>query len=89
MESGAFCSDRCQWKGRFDGPGHDLWFPNSSSLTTKNQPHLAVQEFLGLDLGRNRASEECRFRHLLKEHRLGNRILEIVNRHLERAGIRV
>ncbi len=31
----------------------------------------------------------CRFPHRLEEHPLGRRILQIVNRHLEQAGLRV
>jgi IS5 family transposase len=52
----------------------------------------AVQEFLGLDLGRDTPPDEttiCRFRHLLEEHRLGEKIFQIVNQYLAAAGIRV
>jgi len=52
----------------------------------------AAGEFLGLDLGQDRPPNEttiCRFRHLLEEHELGKRILEIVCRRLEPVGLRV
>ncbi|MCS7304897.1 MAG: IS5 family transposase [Thermoguttaceae bacterium] len=70
-----------------------IWW-NLSDPQTEDLMHdsHAVQEFLGLDLGRDRPPDEttiCRFRHLLEKHQLGKRILEIVNRHLERAGLRV
>ncbi len=70
-----------------------IWFHLSDPQTEEimHDSH-AVQEFLGLDLGRDAPPDEttiCRFRHLLEEHELGKRILEIVNRRLERAGLRV
>ncbi|MCS7304125.1 MAG: transposase [Thermoguttaceae bacterium] len=68
----------------------DLLQPIGPADRRPDAQEPAVQEFLGLDLGRDRPPDEttiCRFRHLLEEHQLGKRILEIVNRHLERAGL--
>lgn len=52
----------------------------------------AVEEFMELDLGRDRPPDETtilRFRHLVEEHELGPKILEVVNEHLAGAGITV
>ena len=50
-----------------------------------------LRRFAGVDLGRAAAPDETtilRFRHLLEEHELCGPILDTVNLHLERKGIR-
>lgn len=52
----------------------------------------AVQEYLGLDLGKDAPPDETtilRFRHLIERHQLGGRLLETVNRYLAQQGIKV
>jgi len=70
-----------------------IWF-NLSDPEAEELMHdsLAVQRFLNLDLGRDRPPDETtinRFRNLIKEHKLGEKILKTVNEHLERAGITI
>ncbi len=70
-----------------------LWFGLSDPETEEvMHDSYAVQKFLGLDLGRESPPDETtilRFRHLIEEHNLGPKMLEIVNRHLAAHGIRV
>jgi transposase, IS5 family len=52
----------------------------------------ALRQFVGIDLGREPAPDEttvCKFRHLLEEHQVGGKMLEVVNLHLEKQGIRI
>src|SRR5512135_2599370 len=52
----------------------------------------SLREFVGVDLGNEPAPDEttvCKFRHLLEEHDLGGEMLETVNLHLEKNGIRI
>jgi len=52
----------------------------------------ALRQFVGIDLGREPAPDEttvCKFRHLLEEHKVGGKMLEAVNLHLEKNGIRI
>lgn len=52
----------------------------------------SLREFVGIDLGKEPAPDEttvCKFRHLLEEHDLGGEMLEEVNLHLQRKGIRI
>ena len=52
----------------------------------------ALRQFVGIDLGREPAPDEttvCKFRHLLEEHQVGGKMLEAVNLHLEKEGIRI
>jgi IS5 family transposase len=52
----------------------------------------ALRQFVGIDLGREPAPDEttvCKFRHLLEEHQLGGEMLERVNLHLEKKGVRI
>ena len=52
----------------------------------------ALRRFAGVDLGVAPAPDEttiCRFRHLLEKHRLGEEMLETVNRHLASRGIQI
>ncbi len=68
-----------------------IWYALSDPLTEElmHDSH-AVQQFLGLDLGKDAPPDEttiCRFRQLLEAHGLGPKILELVNRHLAKYGI--
>ncbi|MBC7353242.1 MAG: IS5 family transposase [Thermogutta sp.] len=70
-----------------------IWYALSDSLTEElmHDSH-AVQQFLGLDLGKDAPPDEttiCRFRQLLEDHGLGPKILELVNRHLAKYGVGV
>ena len=49
-----------------------------------------MRQFVGIDLGQEPAPDEttvCKFRHLLEEHRLGEKILGTVNLHLQARGV--
>ena len=51
-----------------------------------------MRQFVGIDLGCEPAPDEttvCKFRHLLEEHRLGEKILGTVNLHLQARGVRI
>src|SRR6266849_6185862 len=51
-----------------------------------------MRQFVGIDLGEEPAPYEttvCKFRHLLEEHRLGEKILGTVNLHLQARGVRI
>ena len=51
-----------------------------------------MRKFVGIDLGQEPAPDEttvCKFRHLLEEHRLGEKILGTVNLHLQARGVRI
>ena len=51
-----------------------------------------MRQFVGIDLGQEPAPDEttvCKFRHLLEEHRLGEKILGTVNLHLQARGVRI
>jgi IS5 family transposase len=51
-----------------------------------------MRQFVGIDLGQEPAPDEttvCKFRHLLEEHRLGEKILGRVNLHLQARGVRI
>ena len=53
---------------------------------------LALRDFVGLDLGQEPAPDEttvCKFRPLLEEHHLGGEMLETVNLHLQKKGVRI
>jgi IS5 family transposase len=53
---------------------------------------LAMRSFVGIDLGREPVPDETtvmRFRHLLEEHKLGERIFEEVGRVLLKRGLRL
>ena len=53
---------------------------------------LVLRRFTGVDLGRAAAPDETtilRFRHLLEEHELCGKMLDVVNLYLERKGIRI
>src|SRR5450432_3348952 len=51
-----------------------------------------MRQFVGIDLGREPVLDEttvCKFRHLLEEHALGERLFERVGEHLQRRGVRI
>ncbi|HUJ83799.1 MAG TPA: IS5 family transposase [Candidatus Acidoferrales bacterium] len=51
-----------------------------------------MRSFVGIDLGQEPVPDEttvCKFRHLLEEHGLGGQMLETVNLHLEKKGVRI
>ena len=51
-----------------------------------------LRRFAGIDLGAEPVPDEttvCKFRHLLEEHQLGEKILGTVNLHLQAKGIRI
>jgi len=53
---------------------------------------LAMRRFVGIDLGREPVPDEttvCRFRHLLEEHDLGQRLFDEVQQHLAVKGLKV
>jgi len=53
---------------------------------------LSMREFVGIDLGREGAPDEttvCKFRHLLEQHGMGQRLFEEVGRHLQTKGLKV
>jgi IS5 family transposase len=53
---------------------------------------LSLRDFVGIDLGQEPVPDEttvCKFRHLLEEHHLGGEMLEAVNLHLQRKGVRI
>jgi len=51
-----------------------------------------LRQFVGIDLGQEPVPDETtvlNFRHLLEEHQLGGKMLEAVNLHLQKKGIRI
>src|SRR5450631_2032788 len=51
-----------------------------------------MRRFVGIDLGREPVPDEttvCKFRHLLEEHELGERLFERVGEHLQAKGLRL
>ena len=51
-----------------------------------------MRQFVGIDLGREPVPEEitvCKFRHLLEQHGLGERLFERVGEHLQQKGLRL
>jgi IS5 family transposase len=51
-----------------------------------------MRSFVGIDLGREPVPDEttvCKFRHLLEQQQLGGQMLEAVNLHLQRNGVRI
>jgi len=69
------------------------WFNLSDPAVEEALYDSAVlRQFVGIDLGREPVPDEttvCKFRHLLEEHRLGGRMLEAVNLHLQSQGVRI
>src|SRR6059058_5559007 len=53
---------------------------------------VLMRQFAGIDLGREPVPDEttvCKFRHLLEAQHLGGEMLERVNLHLQRKGVRI
>src|SRR6266851_9487264 len=53
---------------------------------------VGMRQFVGIDLGREPVPDEttvCKFRHLLEEHGLGERLFERVGEHLQQKGLRL
>ena len=53
---------------------------------------VSMRSFMGIDLGREPVPDEttvCKFRHLLEQHGLGQRLFEQVGRHLSAQGMKV
>jgi IS5 family transposase len=53
---------------------------------------VSLRGFVDIDLGREPVPDEttvCKFRHLLEEHKLGARIFERVQEHLQERGLRI
>jgi transposase, IS5 family len=51
-----------------------------------------MRQFVGIDLGHEPVPDEttvCKFRHLLEEHQLGEKILGTINLHLQARGVRI
>src|SRR5208283_3333013 len=69
------------------------WFNLSAPAVEEALYDSAVlRQFVGIDLGREPVPDEttvCKFRHRLEEHRLGGRMLEAVNLHLQSQGVRI
>jgi IS5 family transposase len=70
-----------------------LWF-NLSDPAVEEALHdsVAMRSFVGIDLGVEGASDEttvCKFRHLLQRHKLGKVLLQAINDHLHRSGIKI
>src|SRR2546425_12860589 len=69
------------------------WFNLSDPAVEEALYDSAVmRQFVGIDLGCEPAPDEttvCKFRHLLEEHQLGERILGRVSLHLQAEGVRI
>lgn len=53
---------------------------------------VVMRQFVGIDLGREPVPDEttvCKFRHLLEQHQLGEKILGTINLHLQARGVRI
>jgi transposase, IS5 family len=70
-----------------------LWFDLSDPAVEEAlYDSLAMRSFVGIDLGREPVPDEStvmRFRHLLEEHKLGEKIFEEVGRILLKRGLRL
>ena len=69
------------------------WFNLSDPAVEETLYDSAVmRQFVGIDLGHEPVPDEttvCKFRHLLEEHGLGEKILGTVNLHLQARGVRI
>jgi IS5 family transposase len=69
------------------------WFNLSDPAVEEALYDSAVmRQFAGIDLGHEPVPDEttvCKFRHLLEEHKLGEKILGRVNLHLQARGVRI
>ena len=53
---------------------------------------VVMRQFVGIDLGREPVPDEttvCKFRHLLEQYQLGEKILGTINLHLQARGVRI
>jgi len=53
---------------------------------------VVMRQFVGVDLGHEPVPDEttvCKFRHLLEQHQLGEKILGTINLHLQARGVRI
>src|SRR5215469_1727732 len=53
---------------------------------------VVMRQFVGIDLGHEPVPDEttvCKFRHLLEQHQLGEKILGTINLHLQARGVRI
>jgi len=70
-----------------------LWFNLSDPAVEEAlYDSVAMRSFVGIDLGVEGAPDEttvCKFRHLLERHKLGKVLLQAVNDHLHRSGIKI
>ena len=70
-----------------------LWFNLSDPAVEEAlYDSVAMRSFVGIDLGVEGAPDEttvCKFRHLLERHQLGKVLLQAVNDHLHRSGIKI
>jgi IS5 family transposase len=69
------------------------WFNLSDPAVEEALYDSAVmRQFVGIDLGHEPVPDEttvCKFRHLLEEHQLGEKILGTINLHLQARGVRI
>jgi transposase, IS5 family len=70
-----------------------LWFNLSDpAIEEELYESASMRDFAGIDLGAEAAPDEttvCKFRHLLEKHRLGKKLLNTMNEHLRRSGIKI
>ena len=70
-----------------------LWFNLSDPAVEEAlYDSVAMRSFVGIDLGVEGAPDEttvCKFRHLLERNKLGKVLLQAVNDHLRRSGIKI
>src|SRR6185312_14711868 len=70
-----------------------LWFSLSDPAVEEAlYDSLAMRAFVGIDLGREPAPDEttaCKFRHLLEQHGLGEKIFARVNGYLAEQGLKL
>jgi IS5 family transposase len=70
-----------------------LWFNLSDPAVEEAlYDSVAMRAFAGIDLGVEGAPDEttvCKFRHLLEKNRLGKKLLNTMNEHLRRSGIKI
>lgn len=69
------------------------WFNLSDpSVEDALNDSAVMRQFVGIDLGQEPVPDEttvCKFRHLLEQHQLGGEMLETVNLHLQKKGVRI
>ena len=69
------------------------WFNLSDPAVEEALYDSAVmRQFVGIDLGHEPVPDEttvCKFRHLLEQHQLGEKIMGTINLHLQARGVRI